>query len=101
MELKHTTDWYNDLQSREGKVVDNIRKSVGNEAEGKPISDSGVQVEHKGLTECSEDELVALLAKTYSSMQTMTDGPAMKIAGQHLELIKTELKKRKSDNSSN
>ena len=100
-ELKHTTDWYNDLQAREGKVVDNIRKSVsGNEAETKIKEDTAVQFDHKGLAECSEDELVALLSKVYNSLEFLT-GANIQLAQQHLNLIKTELKKRGADNSTN
>ena len=96
---KNNVDWYNDLQEREGKVVDNIQKSVGNEADGKLKEDSGVQIEHKGLAELSEDELISLLSKIRTSIDSLTDGNSLKIANQHLNLIVTELKKRKVDDN--
>jgi hypothetical protein len=91
--------WEQDLKNREGVVNNNIIKGFVGDL-SKANEDGAVQVDHKGLSELSEDELLALYSKLFmgvAGVAGVEDALKVKNIKQQLALIKNELSKRKQE----
>ena len=82
-------EWQETIKCREHIVADNIVKGQKNEF------DSGVEINHRGISELTEYELVGLMTKFYIGTESTADMSEKMKYKQALDMVLTEIKKRR------